>query len=84
MVDILNSANQNLPQPPQPETEDTATTIEEYAGEEQLDLPKPLPLTDPNPEELATSEYRLPGQMTGLGYLPVSLDKKQSTEYFNG
>jgi hypothetical protein len=76
MVDILNSANQNLPQPPQPEEENTATTIEEYAGEEQLDLPKPLPLTDPNPEELATSEYRLPGQMTGLGYLPVSLEKK--------
>lgn len=72
MAEEPQGANTFLPQPPADEPDDEATkaaALEEFISASTPAEPAPRP-------DLKTSEYRLPGQMSGLGYVPMSVDKK--------
>lgn len=72
MAEEPQGANTFLPQPPVDEPDDEAAkaaALEEFISAGTPAEPAPRP-------DLKTSEYRLPGQMSGLGYVPMSVDKK--------
>ena len=76
MAENLQGANTFLPQPPADEPEnDTAVDLEEYVGANTLLPQTPAAESAPRPD-LKTSEYRLPGQMSDLGYIPITADEK--------
>lgn len=76
MAENLQGANTFLPQPPVDEPDDdTAVDLEEYVGANILLPQTPAAESVPRPD-LKTSEYRLPGQMSDLGYIPITADEK--------